>query len=144
MATSLANGALTLSVPNSLQGLKDGLDGLSTWLKQSEVGLDVENRALLVFEEIVTNIMRYGFDDSVEHKIEVVSALSGDELRLTFDDEGRPFDPVKAPAPQRDESLATARIGGRGIFLVRKAAKHLDYERTPRGHNRLTVVIPRS
>ncbi len=144
MAASLHNGALTQSIPNSLQGLKHGLAELSEWLKRAEVGVEVENRALLVFEEIVTNIMRYGFDDSLEHKIEVVSALSGEELKLTFDDEGRPFDPVKAPAPRPNQTLASAPVGGRGIFLVRKAAKRLDYERTPKGHNRLTVVIPRA
>jgi anti-sigma regulatory factor (Ser/Thr protein kinase) len=34
-----------------------------------------------------------------------------------------------------------APIGGRGIYLVRKAAKRVDYERTPKGRNRLTVVV---
>ena len=127
--------------PNSLAGLQQGLDALKIWLTSNNVGQTAEDRAFLVFEEIVTNIIRYGFDDSAEHKIDVTFARNDGELTLVFDDAGRPFDPRKVPAPDLHRPLANAPIGGRGIYLVRKTAKRIDYERTPKGHNRLTVVV---
>jgi serine/threonine-protein kinase RsbW len=139
---SLPEGALNLTVPNSLQGLKMGLDTLGEWLTRAHLGQEVENRAFLVFEEIVTNIIRYGFDDSLAHEIKVAVLLKSAELTLTFDDDGRPFDPRSAPHPEPHRSLEKAPIGGRGLLLVRKLAKRLDYERTQNGRNRLTVVIP--
>ena len=133
--------AANVTFPNSLAGLKQGLDALKEWLTAANVGQQAEDRAFLVFEEIVTNIIRYGFDDSKEHKIDVSFARSDGELTLIFDDGGRPFDPRRVPSPDLHRPLASAPIGGRGIYLVRKTAKRLDYERTQRGRNRLTVVV---
>jgi anti-sigma regulatory factor (Ser/Thr protein kinase) len=133
--------AANVTFPNSLAGLKQGLDALREWLTSANVGQQAEDRAFLVFEEIVTNIIRYGFDDSSEHKIDVSFARNDGELTLIFDDGGRPFDPRVVPSPDLHRPLANAPIGGRGIYLVRKTAKRLDYERTPRGRNRLTVVV---
>jgi len=134
-------GAANVTFPNSLVGLKQGLDALKEWLTLANVGQTAEDRAFLVFEEIVTNIIRYAFDDSKEHKIDVSFARNDGELTLIFDDGGRPFDPRGVPAPDLHRPLASAPIGGRGIYLVRKTAKRLDYERTQRGRNRLTVVV---
>jgi anti-sigma regulatory factor (Ser/Thr protein kinase) len=131
-----------VTIPNSLAGLKQGLSVLTDWLTAANVGQTAEDRAFLVFEEIVTNIIRYGFDDANEHAIEVSFAIGDGELTLTFDDDGRPFDPRGAPNPDLHRSLANAPIGGRGLFLVRKTAKRLDYERTQKGRNRLAVTIP--
>lgn len=134
-------GAANVTFPNSLAGLKQGLDALKEWLTLANVGQQAEDRAFLVFEEIVTNIIRYAFDNSKEHKIDVSFARNDGELTLIFDDGGRPFDPRVVPAPDLHRPLASAPIGGRGIYLVRKTAKRLDYERTQRGRNRLTVVV---
>ena len=141
MTQAKAADGSCVTFPNSLAGLQQGLDALKIWLTSNNVGQTAEDRAFLVFEEIVTNIIRYGFDDAAEHKIDVTFARKDGELTLVFDDAGRPFDPRKVPAPDLHRPLANAPIGGRGIYLVRKTAKRIDYERTPKGHNRLTVVV---
>jgi anti-sigma regulatory factor (Ser/Thr protein kinase) len=141
MTQAKAADGSCVTFPNSLAGLKQGLDALRTWLVTANVGQQAEDRAFLVFEEIVTNIIRYGFDDSKEHKIDVSFARNDGELTLIFDDGGRPFDPRAVPSPDLHRPLANAPIGGRGIYLVRKTAKRLDYERTTKGRNRLTVVV---
>jgi len=141
MARAAGNAGYGISIPGTLDGLREGLDLLGRWLKRHGVGREAENNARLVFEEIVTNIVRHGFDDRGEHKIDVVLSLSGDGLTLVFDDKGRPFDPLKAPKPPRSSSLDTAPIGGRGLLLVKHAAKGLAYERTEDGRNRLTVAL---
>jgi anti-sigma regulatory factor (Ser/Thr protein kinase) len=127
--------------PNSLAGLKIGLEALKNWLTAANVGQQGEDRAFLVFEEIVTNIIRYAFDDGKEHAITVSFARSDSELTLTFEDDGRAFDPRKVPAPDLHRPLAAAPIGGRGIYLVRKSSKRIDYERISKHRNRLTVVV---
>jgi len=140
IAQAKANGS-GATFPNSMAGLKKGLDALKEWLTASNVGQQAEDRAFLVFEEIVTNIIRYAFDDAREHAITVSFARSDGELTLIFDDDGRAFDPRKVPAPDLHRPLAAAPIGGRGIYLVRKTSKRIDYERTGKGRNRLTVVV---
>lgn len=141
MTQAKAASGSCVTFQSSLAGLKQGLDALREWLTFANVGQQAEDRAFLVFEEIVTNIIRYGFDDSKEHAIEVSFSRGDSELTLIFDDDGRPFDPRAVPNPDLNRPLATAPIGGRGIYLVRKTAKRLDYERTQKGRNRLTVVV---
>jgi anti-sigma regulatory factor (Ser/Thr protein kinase) len=137
-------GSLTISIPSTLAGLKQGFSALGAWLDRHSIGGTVNDNANLVFEEIVNNISRYAFSDGREHLIEVLGRLSESELALTFDDGGRPFDPRNLPAPKQPQSLEEATIGGRGIMLVKSVAKRLDYERTAGGHNRLTVTLDRN
>jgi anti-sigma regulatory factor (Ser/Thr protein kinase) len=142
LSRSTSDSAWSISMPNNLAGLKQGLNGLGSWLESHKIELETENRARLVFEEIVTNVIRYGFADSGAHLIHAIAEIDDGDLTLSFDDDGRPFDPRSAPAPKPDHSLAQASIGGRGLMLVRAAARRIEYERTE-GRNRLTVTLPR-
>jgi serine/threonine-protein kinase RsbW len=93
--------------------------------------------AELVFEEVVTNVIRHG---AASH-IEVSIASTGDALVLSFEDEGPPFDPLQHPQPVLPKTLDQANAGGLGLFLVRKVSAALRYERTPEARNRLIVTI---
>lgn len=138
-----ADGDWSIAMSNDLTGLKDGLNGLGAWLERNKIDTETENRARLVFEEIVTNITRYGFPGGGVHIVYAGASLGDGELALSFDDDGQAFDPRKAPVLQPTNSLAQASVGGRGIMLVRAAARRIDYERTLDGRNRLTVTLPR-
>jgi anti-sigma regulatory factor (Ser/Thr protein kinase) len=142
-APALPNDDWSISVPNDLGGLKNGLNGLGAWLAHHKVETEAENRAHLVFDEIVTNVIRYAYDDRGAHVIHVCVRIGGDDLTLVFEDDGKPFDPTSAPALVPAASLAQASIGGRGLMLVRAASRRIDYERTKNGHNKLTVILPR-
>lgn len=93
----------------------------------------------LVFEEIASNIVLHGAPVSA---VTTEVALGADEVVLTFDDDGVPFDPRATPDPTFPTRLADARPGGLGIMLVRRRACRMDYERTADHRNRLTVAIP--
>src|SRR5262245_66438506 len=105
----------SVTIPNSLAGLKLGLTALKDWLTAADVGQQAEDRAFLVFEEIVTNIIRYGFTDSAEHEINVSFARGDGELTLIFEDEGRAFDTRAAPSPDLHRPLAHGAPGGPGL-----------------------------
>ncbi len=135
------DAASTLTIANNHAGLKDGLAWLGAWLKRHGAGEKTNDRAHLVFEEIVTNIIRYAFSDNSEHPIAVGVRLEGGDVTLTFGDDGRPFDPRSEPSPPPPGSLEMAPIGGRGLLLVRRAARSLDYKRTKEGHNLLSVTL---
>jgi len=133
----------SIALPNNLGGLKDGLNGLDTWLQSHRVDTETENRARLVFDEIVTNVIRHAHGDDKSHLIHADLRLSGGALTLSFRDDGRPFDPRSVAPPKPAASLAQASVGGRGLTLVRAVASHIDYERTADGYNHLTVTLPR-
>ena len=93
-----------------------------------------------MFEELVSNVIRYGFDDADGHQVGVTVAIGADRLSITIKDDGRPFNPLEAPAPDQPDSLADASIGGLGIMLVREAAIGMTYDRQG-GHNSTTVHL---
>ena len=64
--------------------------------------------------------------------------LTPDALELTFEDDGRPFDPLHDVADVEDEDDFSE--GGMGVTLVRAMARDCRYERAGQS-NRLTVVL---
>jgi anti-sigma regulatory factor (Ser/Thr protein kinase) len=95
--------------------------------------------AELVFEEIVSNVVRHG--DAAAIEVSLACEPDADAIVLTFDDDGPPFDPLERPLPGRPTSIEEAPLGGLGLVLVRKASTSLRYERTGEGKNRLTVAL---
>ena len=97
------------------------------------------HNAELVFEEVVSNVIRHG------HAPEIAFSLTCEPaahvIILTFEDAGPPFDPLAQPLLTLPKSLAEAPLGGLGLLLVRKASSRLQYERTPAQTNRLIVTI---
>lgn len=95
----------------------------------------------LVFEEIVTNIIRHGSSDGAQCAIEVALGFDDKVVVVSFHDDGKPFDPLEHADPELPQSVDSARVGGLGLMLVRKAATRMEYERTPQNRNRLIVTI---
>ena len=122
--------------------MKQGLDSLQAWLEGLQVDDQSRDRAHLVFEEIVSNVIRHGFADANFHIVQAGARMGAAELMLCFEDDGRPFNPTAQPEPPRASSLEEASIGGRGLMLVRAVASWIGYE-WREGRNRLTVMISR-
>src|SRR5262249_34922652 len=59
-------------------------------------------------------------------------------LVARVEDNGRQFDPTRAPPPAPAASLEEAKVGEVGIHLMRSFANGMDYERRD-GRNRLTL-----
>lgn len=92
----------------------------------------------LVLDELLTNIISYGYVDEVEHDIAVAMGKKGRRLRFVIEDDARPFDPLTVEAPDLETQAAERRIGGLGIHLVRTIMDRVAYERVG-GRNRLIL-----
>jgi anti-sigma regulatory factor (Ser/Thr protein kinase) len=97
--------------------------------------------AELVFEEVVSNVIRHGHAPEIELSLSLICEPAADAIVMTFEDAGPPFDPLAQPLPTLPKTLEEAPLGGLGLLLVRKASCRLHYERTPAQTNRLTVTI---
>jgi len=94
----------------------------------------------LVLEEILTNIVKYGFDDDEVHDLDVRLLVGAEEISIEFEDSGREFDPLSVSPPPPDESFLDMEPGGRGIHLVRHMSNSMKYRRE-RDKNILTVSV---
>jgi sigma-B regulation protein RsbU (phosphoserine phosphatase) len=83
----------------------------------------------VIFNELLNNIVTYAYSDDDEHDIEVRMELAGKRLTVTITDDGVPFNPLSAEAPDTDVSLEAREIGGLGIHLVRNLIDDVSYNR---------------
>jgi serine/threonine-protein kinase RsbW len=131
-----------LTFPGTLAGFERAFGDLRRALDGRPLRREVRYKCELVFEELVTNIIKHGYvDDGREHWIEASFDFPDDMIVMSFEDDGVPFDPREQPSAERSGSLLDVKIGGRGLLLVRQAARRVEYERTPQQRNRLTVTI---
>ncbi len=93
----------------------------------------------VVFEELLNNIVTYAYSDDDEHAIEVRMGLAGKRLTVTITDDGVPFNPLSAEAPDLDAPLEEREIGGLGIHLVRSLIDDVTYQRRI-GKNVMTLM----
>ncbi|MCY4601279.1 MAG: ATP-binding protein [Acidobacteria bacterium] len=92
----------------------------------------------LTLDELIANIVMYGFDGVADPEINVELALGNEKLVLTLEDNGKPFDPTQDPAPDITSPLMDRPIGGLGRYFVKKLADRLSYAYVD-GRNRVTA-----
>ena len=81
----------------------------------------------LALEEIFMNIVMHGSRPGIAPRVEVSLNLGSDTVTMTVEDDGPQFDPLSLPPPDVTASLADRRVGGLGVFLVRKIMDTVSY-----------------
>jgi serine/threonine-protein kinase RsbW len=122
------------------------LQRLAGWLErlaQQGMSSDVSFAVQLCLEEAVANIIMYGAARGDRLEIAVELERNGGTLVARIEDNGRQFDPTRAPPPAVAASLEQAKVGDLGIHLMRSFASGMDYERRD-GRNRLTLRFAES
>jgi sigma-B regulation protein RsbU (phosphoserine phosphatase) len=84
----------------------------------------------IALDEVLTNIVTYGYDDEAVHEIHVRLALSRDSLEVEVEDDGLPFDPTTARVlPPTGASVREREAGGLGLHFVRHLVDDVTYVR---------------
>ena len=128
-----------IDVRNTLDAIGPATDAAESWLKQRQVTGDAANLVLLAIDELVTNCIKYGYDDSGEHVISIALSVEDQALKIQVIDDGHPFDPLTAPTPDLSLDIEDRQEGGLGIFLLRKLSDDIAYEHRD-GANCVTIT----
>ena len=90
-------------------------------------------------EEIFVNIAHYAYAPGTgEATIRVELYSDPSAIEITFIDRGVPYDPLAKPDPDVTLSAKERKIGGLGIFMVKKSMDEVRYEYLD-GCNILTI-----
>ena len=96
--------------------------------------------ASLSLDELITNVISYGYPDTDEHEIHVTLTDQGSALLIELEDDAIAFNPFsEAPEPDLDASVEERRIGGLGVYFVKSLMDDVFYERRD-GRNRITLT----
>ena len=100
-------------------------------LESWECSMKVMTQVNVAVEEVFVNISHYAY---VPGEGDVTIRLEFDEkergLTITFIDSGMPFDPLAKPDPDITLSAEERKIGGLGIYMVKKSMDDVYYEYT--------------
>ena len=110
--------------------------------EREEWAPDLSFKVNLALEELVINIMDYGFDGG-DHEIDILLISEDHKLTIEIVDSGKAFDPLQdAPVPDVSAPLEERPIGGLGVYLVRTMMDDMQYRREGE-RNYLTLVAHR-
>ena len=117
---------------------------LQQWLTSISAELNIQERIkkqlMICCDEIFTNIASYAYPDengSVAVTVEFVSETQS--LRIIFSDSGAAFNPLEISETDTGSALSERKIGGLGIFMVKKMMDSIEYCRQD-GKNVLTLT----
>ena len=78
-------------------------------------------------DELFSNIAYYAYPPGSGTVTLRVEAAEPDDVMLTFIDSGVPYDPLSRPDPDTTLSAEERRIGGLGIYMVKKSMDDVSY-----------------
>jgi len=104
-------------------------DAVEHFLHGQEAPAEILYLARLVIEELVSNVIKYGYDNPEGHEIRLDVRIEARTMILELSDGGRPFNPLEAPAPDLQLPAEERPIGGLGIHFVRSLSDSVDYHR---------------
>ena len=132
-------GLLRLSVTNDLREIAAVADRIDEFCSTHGMLPATAYAVNLSIDELLTNTISYGYEDSEEHCIDLAIRLNGDILVIEISDDGIEFEPDSAKEPDTEASINDRPIGGLGIFLTRQMMDGFDYRRDE-GRNIVTLT----
>jgi phosphoserine phosphatase RsbU/P len=100
----------------------------------------IAQKVCIVFDDLLNNIISYGFSDDEEHQINIDVSVTSEQLVITVADDGMPFNPFDRVGPDTSLSLEERDIGGLGVLLVTELMDQCSYQRR-RDRNVVTLVM---
>jgi len=94
----------------------------------------------LATDEAASNIIEHAYENIADGRLELSCGVQADTIKIILTDYGEPFDPSEIPLPDLKADLSDRKIGGLGIFLMRKLMDEVHYESKADKSNTLTLI----
>ena len=93
----------------------------------------------LATDEAASNIIEHAYEGVSDGVLDLSCGITGDGITIILIDYGESFDPSAVPMPNLKADLSERKIGGLGIFLMRKLMDEVHYEPRKDGSNVLLM-----
>jgi anti-sigma regulatory factor (Ser/Thr protein kinase) len=136
---SKVSRAVTLAMANDLEAIPPLLNNINRHLHHQGVSEEAVHGLDVALDELLTNIVNYGYQDGNAHEILIDISIGDDALTIELRDDGRPFDPLSVPEPDLSADIEHRHLGGLGMHFVRSLLDSVTYKRS-NGWNVLTLT----
>ena len=129
-----------LTVKADVSALDQVLAFADTFLEANDCPMKIQMQIDIAIEELFVNIAHYAYPSGEgEAVIGIEADTEAKCFKITFEDSGIPYDPLKKDDPDITLSADDRPIGGLGIFMVKKSMDDMTYEYKD-NKNRLTIT----
>ncbi len=134
-----------VKLPGKLDNLHALMGFVTSYAAQQAFGGEKTAAIELALEEIFINIIKHAYTERcIEGDIEVACWIDGSKsLIIEIADSGEFFDPFSIQNPDTTADIENRRIGGLGIYFVKKIMDEVRYRRE-NDRNVLTLAISHS
>jgi serine/threonine-protein kinase RsbW len=108
----------------------------------AQAGLDDEtsNKIVLAADEACTNIIKHAYRFSQNGKINVNVSVEKNKFKVAITDEGVHFNSKSIPEPDLKKYYEERRVGGLGMFLMKKLMDEVTYSQPNAKKNKVVLV----
>ena len=119
----------SIKIINDLKQITAAIEWFEVFALENKIPFAIIQKINIALDEILNNIISYGYKDKEVHEIEVGIELRSARLIIIINDDGMPFNPFKNDPPDTMLSVEERMIGGLGIHLVKKLMDEYEYKR---------------
>jgi anti-sigma regulatory factor (Ser/Thr protein kinase) len=125
----MKHAEVKVTVKNRIEDLLRVNALFESFATQHDINGRLRYHLLVSIEEILTNIIKYGFDEEGVHPIHITFRRVEEQIEMEFEDRGREFNPLEIGEPDLDSPIEDRQLGGLGIHLVKKMVDEAKYRR---------------
>lgn len=97
----------------------------------------------LASDEAASNIIEHAYEGVNDGVLEISCGLKNDVLTIILVDHGESFDPSDVPMPNLKADLSERKIGGLGLYLMRKLMDEVYYDADQQNNRNTLTLIKR-
>ena len=113
-----------------LDRLNEVMAFVDAHLEEADCPMKTQLQIDVAVEEIYVNIASYAYaPETGPAVIRLEMAEDASAVTISFIDRGVPFDPLAKPDPDITLSAEERKVGGLGIFMVKKLVDDVEYRR---------------
>ena len=128
---------LVKSTTDNLAAIRDFVKSAAN---QSGFSEDSTGKIILAVDEACTNIIKHAYKYSPEGNILIKIKFNDPKFSISITDDGSHFDPNKVPEPDLREYYKQKRVGGLGMFLIKKLMDEVNYSTLGGNKNQVILV----
>ncbi len=130
------NPPLTLTIPSEPRMLSVARAFVEAACQIAKLDKPMTHAVVLASGEAFSNVIRHAHQSNPDAHLQIQCWLSPQSIEICFHDQGEPFDVASVPEMDPTE----LRIGGRGVYLMRKLMDELKSIPRKQGGNTLKMV----
>jgi len=129
-----------LVVKSSTDNLAAVREFVENSARESGFSKDMVSKISLAVDEACTNVIKHAYKYNPDNNISVLTKLENSKFIISITDSGVKFNPQLVPEPNLKKYLEQHKVGGLGMYLMKKLMDEVKYNTLSGNQNQVILV----